>query len=331
MKKMALVSFMMLLVAGFVSGCASSKVSKFGFTDSAQAVSVPNGVEVEKNGDQYVTVFPIIADPGFFVEIITKKTADGYASGGVWPVLSRGSKIIRGYAFLSDLNWWGDFILQVVMVGKKSDLGEIICLNRDGGWVYDLKGQEFEYDPKKFDEDLPYQKEIFEKDGMSLAGMETFWRDYSQKRGIEVDSKYSFAEEIQVGSERWGSFKTELAARLGNNYKMPNGEIRSGYFPLEDFRREASQNNGATSGQKFLRNAYIPVAIDPFSAGIGVVSALLNGTVAASSGSLEGFYARAECLRKDLKLQFRQIAIMYKQLLQQRDAVIYELQQNQKQ
>jgi len=307
------------LILGIVSGCAKH-VSQYSFTQPEQAISIPHPVEIEKTGDQYVTVFTAILDAGVW-------GVEGVGGVGVWPVLAeqKDAKPLMGYAFVTDLNWWGDFLLQMIMVGQKANFAnsKIIYLNRDGGWVYDLTGQEFDYSPKKFDKGLVYQKQIFQN-GTTLSELESFWKMYSEKRGV----KYSLnsSEEILVGSVRWEEFRIQLTERLGHNYKMPGGEIRQGYSPINNFRQEAAQNNGVTAGQRFARNAFIPVAIDPISASIGITSSVLNGLVATSNGPLQGFYARAECLRGDLKPNFRLMQQIYKQLLQQRDAVIYELQ-----
>ncbi len=311
-----------IVVALAVSGCAtgSNKVSTYGFTQPEQATSVSHPVEMEKAGDKYVTIFPAILDAGVW-------GSESLNGAGVWPVLAeqKGSKLLVGYAFVTDLNWWGDYLLQVVMVGRVENLinSKIVYLNRDGGWVYDLTGREFNYDSKKFDEDPSYQTETFNQ-GTTFVELQNFWKIYSEKRG--VDPNVEIFQEIRVGSPEWEGFKTQLASRLGNNYTMADGEVRQGYLPLKDFRKESAKNNGTTAGQCFMRSAFIPVAIDPISAGIGVASSILNGLIAANNGPITGFYARAECLRGDLKPNFRLMQYMYKQLLLQRDAVIYQLQ-----
>lgn len=309
-----------------ISGCATNKVSTYAFASPEKAVSISHPVEMEKNGDQYVTVFSAILDAGVW-------GVESVKGAGVWPALAgqKGLKPSVGYVFVTDLNWWGDFLLQGVIVGRKADFvkSKIVYLNRDGGWVYDLMGQEYNYDPEKFDKEIAYQAGVFQN-GTTLAELQTFWQMYAEKRGVDFETAgIKISREIKIGSPEWEEFKMQLASRLDNYYKMPNGEIRQGFLSLKDFRRESAKNNGATAGQRFARSAFIPVAIDPISAGIGVASSVLNGLVAANNGSLQGFYARAEGLRGDLKGNFELMQVMYKQLLMQRDAVIYELQQNQ--
>ena len=315
-----------LAVAAFfllLEGCATrTRVSSYGFSRPEQAVSIPHPVEIEKAGNEYVTVFTAILDVGTW-------GAESVEGAGVWPVLAeqKSAKPLPGYAFVSDLNWWGDYTLQVVMVGEQKSLFEskIIVLDRDGGKVHDLTGKEFNYNPKKFDKGGLYEAEIFQS-GMTLSELKSFWKMYTEKRGVDP-VEFIAVEEILVGSSQWEVFRLKLAEKLEHNYKMPDGEIKEGFFPLEDFRRQSAKNNGATPGQRFARSAgNLPLIPNPIAL-VVYAGSVVDGLVQASYGPIQGFYAQAECLRGDLKPNFRLMQKMYKQLLMQRDAVIYGLQQ----
>ena len=317
-------AFAVLLFAVLLAGCATApgrQVSNFAYTKPEQAVSIPAPTQMSQDGVKSVTIFTAILDAGVW-------GTEGVNGAGVWPVLAlENGEVYRGYVFVTDLNWWGDFILEACIAGHISAQAKILYLNRDGGWVYDLTGKEVDYIPKKFDEDKSYQAQIFASAGTTLSELDSFWRMYSEKRGVAVKTGAVFYREIAVGSSEWEAYKVSLSERMAHKYQMPDGKTRESFMPLEDFRKAASQNYGLTPGQRFRKGLNIPVAIDPISAGAGVAGAILNGVLAANTTSWTGFYARADALRKDLKPQFRLMQRLYKQLLMQRDTVIYQMQQ----
>lgn len=329
MKTQGMMFLLVVIPVLFLSGCAGkyeNSVSANGLPKAEQALSVPHPVEYEKSGEQYIAVFPLILSPELWG---TEGFSSKHVSGGVWPVVSSNSNDSlgkKGYAFITEMNFWGDNIMQGIIVGRKAEIGKIMYLSRDGHTAQSVSGEELDYDSEKFDKDPSYQVRVFSQSGSSIQEVEDFWRKYSRSRGLEIPANFQFVEEIKVGSPRWEKFKADLATRLSENYKMPNGEIRSGYMSLEDFRKEASKNNGTTAGQRFGRSAVIPATIEPISLGIGTVGSLLNGLINASNGPMEGFYSMAECRRGDLKSRFKEMSDNFKLLLMQRDQIIYELQ-----
>lgn len=329
MKKSLLGFVLIVVILVSFFGCATSpnrQVSSYAFTQPEQAVSVPAPVQMAKNGVKYVTVFTAILDAGVW-------GVEGVNGAGVWPALAlQNGNIHRGYVFVTDLNWWGDFVLQGCVEGQISDPNaKIIYLNRDGGWVYDLTSKESNYIPAKFSKDKSYEAQIFTSAGSTLADLDRFWLVYSEKRGTPIESGMKFSKDIRVGTPEWDEFKKNLIQRMSYAYQMPGGEIREGFMSIEDFRREAAKNYGLTAGQRFRKQLRIPAGVDPISVGAGVAGTILNGILAANQDSWTGFYARADALRKDLKPQFRLMQKLYKQLLMQRDAVIYQLQQERRQ
>jgi hypothetical protein len=328
MKNRMMFLVVLIPVLFLLSGCGSksASVSANGLPEAEQAISIPDGVEYEKKGEQYIVVFPLILSPELW-------GAEGFSSnqvsGGVWPVMTNNPNSSlgkKGYAFITEMNFWGDNIMQAMVAGRKAEMGKIIYLSRDGHTAQNVSGEEMEYNSEKFDKNPSYQSQIFQS-GSSIQEVEAFWRKYSRSRGLEIPANFQFVEEIKVGSPRWEKFKADLATRLSTKYKMPNGEIRSGFMSLDDFRKEASKNYGTTPGQRFGRSVFVPATIDPITLGVGTVGSFLNGLINASNGPMEGFYSMAECRRGDLKPRFKEMSDNFKSLLMQRDQIIYELQQ----
>lgn len=312
------VFLLLILPILFLAGCAQpAKVSSSGFASADQNISVPHPVEYEKNGTEYVTILWAILDPGVWgVEGFSHEEMDI----GIFPFIT--DSPIKGYGILTDFNRWADHIMQVMLVGRKRDIERIAYVNKDGHFIYNIKGDELEYDPDKFDKDPEYKKKIFSQIGMTtVEEIETFWREYSEARGVSIPSSFRFIEEIQVGSPRWEEFKADLATRLTQNYKTKDGQIRQGFIPLDDFREEATKNNGATPEQRFARN----FEVSPFLPAIA--TSFINSLIKASVGPIEGFYSLAECRRGDMKERFRELLRKSKERLKQRDAEIYYLRQ----
>ena len=314
---------LVLIPVLFLASCAAPvKVTQNGFKQAEESSSIPHPVEIEKDGAQHVTMLPIILDPGLWgVEGFSHKDLDV----GIFPVITDGK--VKGYALITEANLWADQVMWAIVVGKKSDIGRVAYLSRDGHTIHDISGEEFAYDPDKFEKDVNYKKQLFSAVGMSIQEVEAFWRKYSEARGLEIPANFQFVEEIKIGTPRWEEFKAQLATRLTENYKMPDGQIRSGFMSLEDFRKEASKNNGATPSQRFSRGVFVPAAVDPITLGVGTVGSFLNGLIAASNGPMEGFYSMAECRRGDLKPRFREMSKNFKSLLMLRDQQIYAMQQ----
>lgn len=321
MKVRNLYSMAVLALALFgMTGCAGkyASVTDNGFREPEQAISIPHPSELEKSENQYVTIFPVILDPGLWgVEGFSKNKLDI----GIFPVMTDSD--IKGYALITEQNDWADEAMQAIVVGRRDDVGRIFSLSRGGDTIHSIAGEEYEYDPERFKTDAKYKSEVISRVGMSVQEVESFWRKYSRERGVDIPPDFRFVEEIKVGSLRWEEFKAQLATRLTHSYKMPDGQYRRGYMLLDDFRQAASKNNAATPGQRFSRGVFVPAAADPVTLGIGTVGSFLNGLIAASNGPVEGFFAIAECRRGDLKPRFREMSNKFKRLLMKRDQIIY--------
>ncbi len=320
------VLLVLMMFVGLI-GCAGSSnyLPEHALTNPVDAVSIPHPIEIEKTGIKTVTTFVAVMDPALWTEIAV--------IGGIWPVLAQTleGKILKGYAYLSEVNYWGDFLLRFVFCFSKEDLGQvkILYFNRDGGWAYQLSGKEIRYDPKKFDDDKEYQNKIFSQFGMTLSQMDSFWIEYLGKKEIEVPDDLSSIQEMVIGSPEWKNYKKKLASVMKYNYKMANGKIRTGYLPLDAFRQEAVRIPGFNGAERFLERAKLPLIALPFT-GIGLVTiAAINivgdAVVAGVDDDWSGYYARAKIVRYQMAPLFRQICLVYKKLLEGRDERIKTL------
>ena len=283
---------------------------------SQDGFSIPSPVEAEKSGEKYVTVFwGILGADTWGVENIN--------GNGIWPtaVERNGAEPLMGLAFVDSLNDWLDFTLQIIVVGRKKDIlnSKIVSFDRDGGKVHDPMGKGYAYDPKKFDDEEGYMHETFQRYGKTLVEQQKFWQEYAEARGIPASTFET--REYRVGSPEWEEFKANLAKRLKYNYVMANGEIRATCMPLKEFQNESYTNHGVTPGQRFARNINLGPAPD-----LGIASSIISGVLDASNGPIQGIYARAECLREDLKPSFRLFQEMAKIILKNRDRAIQQLQ-----
>jgi len=325
-------SVLVLLMAILVTltGCGGKyeSISVNGYPIPEQGNSIDDPNDLEKNSEQYVITFPLILSPGIWgVESIPDDQNKIF--GGVWPVVSSNPSGFlgkKGHAFATEMNFWGDNVAQAMIVGRKSEIDRILYLSRDGHSAQVISGEEIDYRYEKFDKDKNYQTKVFQS-GSSIDDIERFWKNYARTRGIRISEDHHFVKEIKIGSPQWDEFKTDLATRLNNNYRMPDGQIRYGFMSLEDFRKKVSKTYGTTPEQRFKREIRIPATIEPVTFSIGVVGSFLNGLIAASSQPVTGYYSIAECKRSDLKIHFQELSDKFKELLKRREAALADLQQ----
>lgn len=326
---------LMFLVSVFAVGCASTNghLSKYALTNPAEGISVPHPVEIEKAGIKAFTTFTAIMSPDLWTELV--------AGNGVFPImgyLEKAKDLFKGYSYVADINWWGDFLLRCVFAHSKAELedAKFVVLNKDAGWAYMLDGPEayqaptegtdekpFRYDSEKFEKDEEYQKKFFEKFGRTFKELDEFFKSYFKEKGLEVVEGLTSVNEIIVGSDEWEAYKEKLATRLPFNYKLANGQIRSGHLPLEAFKDIAVEDPGFTSGARFAKDAKIPLIALPFT---GIAWPVMAGASLANSAlvagvddSWSGYFGRAKVIRHDLAPSFRQITAIYKELLKKRD------------
>jgi hypothetical protein len=330
----------------FMVGCASTNgyLPKHAITDPAQGISIPHPVEIEKAGVKAFTTFTAIMSPDLQTETV--------AGGGVFPILGRSENakelenLHKGYCYAASVNYWGDFLLQCMFAESKEKLTntKFIIFNRDAGWAYKLDGQEayqepaegtdekpFGYDPSKFDKDDEYREKFFEKFGMTFKQSDEFFKNYFSEKGIIPDSNLTSVSEIVVGSDEWEVYKTKLASQLPYNYKLANGEIRSGHLPIKAFKDLAVEDPGFTSGKRFTKDLKVPLLALPLT---GLAYPLMIGASLATSAvvagvddSWSGYYGRAKIIRYQMAPTIRQIVVIYKELLKRRDEKVKQLEE----
>lgn len=321
--------FLICFVCLSLVSCASSNghLPSHAFKNPAEGISIPHPVEYERQNRKTMTMFAIIMDPGLWTEVV--------AGGGVWPIVGGvyegdNENLYRGYCYLARPNYWGDFLLNCVFNHDQSNLANarFLMFNRDAGWAYSLSGElQNPYDPQKFDKSRKYRKEIFEEYGWSLSELDNSWKRYYQSHEEDFENHLSVVE--VSSSEDWDMAVSLLGQDMPNSLKMPDGEIRMTYLPLDNFRYEAVKNPGFTGGQRFLKNAKLPLIALPFAGaamplilGADVVSTAL---VAGIDDDWAGYYGRAKTIRYDLAPVFRNLCGIYKMMLADRNREIERL------
>jgi len=326
------------LVFVAVIGCASGNnkhLPSHAFSNPIDAVSIPHPVEIEKIGIKEITTFQIAMDPALLTEVIESR--------GVWPIIGEceGNKILRSYAYLRDVSFWGDFILQAEFYHPKAELEKcrFLYFNRDAGYAYALSGNQLPergekdqlgYDPEKFESDEKYRSNLFGKYGLTLVQLDDLWRMYFSSKNGRLPENFTVIFEIKVGSEKWIKHRDFIDSIMISNPKMPDGKIRTTYVSLEKFKTFSVQRPGFNMGQRMLKNGInVPIGLSSFAVadmGIATSVGLLGNAVNASiDDSWSGYYARAEALRYDLAPMFRYVVSIFQNLLRERDLLIDDL------
>lgn len=318
--------FLMVIVAiVFLGGCLGNKhVPKFAFTDPERGVSVLHPDQIQKQTNK-ITTITVVLEPGLLVE------ADKLA--GAWPVLAEvDDKIKEGFCYSltkrSEENPWGALFAEYVFVGGIKDLitRKLIGVNQDGGaWAISPTGDfvsqsDGGFDSEKFEEDLEYRKNIFQRVGKTPEEIDVFWRDFFSTQGIILAGNFSAVEEIAIGSDRWEVFRKRLLSEMGHNYVMPDGQIRTGYVSKKELQKIVATNPRMTGWQRFMDALFIPLAPTPEAIAFGLGSSLLKGGIAAwMSSGWRGKTARAECQRRDLASQMRFLTGFYQEKLKKKN------------
>ena len=322
MKKGLLILFSVLCLMGCVG--TAKYVPKQAITNPGEGISILHPVELEKTGVENIVIFSGLLDPGLWVEVVN--------AGGVWPFLAESPNgILSGYCYLVGLTYWGDWQIQFVFIGEKKELrdAKIVYFNRDMGYAYQLNGRQIPYNPKEFDQKEDYRKDFFKEFGMTLSELDSFWKEYFISVGLNPPEDLTSATEISIPSKEWDDYKKKVAEVMPHNYKMADGKIRCGYLPLKSFKKEAVIFPGFNGAERYLDKAKLPLVALPFT-GVGLLATvganvLGDAVVAGVDDDWKGSYARAKTLRQEMAPLFRQITILYKELLRRRDKEIQNL------
>jgi hypothetical protein len=328
--------FLLTIVAViFMSGCFGAKhVPKFAFTDPEKGVSVLHPDQMEKQTDR-ITTITVILESGLLVE------ADGLA--GAWPVLVEvDDKIREGFCYClikrSKENPWGILIAEYVFLGGVAELKgrKIIGVNQDGGaWAISPTGEfvsqsDGGFDSEKFEEDLKYRRDIFQRVGKTPEEIDDFWWNFLSNQGIALAGDFSVTEEIIIGSPKWKTYRKNLLSEMGHDYVMPDGEIRTGHVSRKELQKMVAVNPRMTGWQRFMDALFIPLAPSPEAIVFGMGSSLLKGGIAAlMSSHWNGKTARAECQRRDLASQMRFLTGLYQNTLRKQNDEIRYLREQQ--
>lgn len=331
MKRLFLLIFILFSV-----GCNRFYVADHAYKDPAKGISIPHPVEYERAGVKKITICYSFMNPAYFVEMI--------GMGGVWPVMAEtdDGNDFFGLQYLWTLDGWGRWVLRTEFATGLNELknAKILSFNRDAGFVYDLTGAAVGiedktdnkcvvYDPKEFEKDKQYKREFFQKYGKTLRQVDEFMK---KSNGIESsESNYFFVKEVTVGSTGWEEYKQDVVKAMpAEPYVMPDGSIHLGYLPVEAFRYLAVQNNGLTTGEKYIGMVNTPLLALPFT-GVGFL--VLTGTELARAAvvtgidkNFSGYYARANGLRHELAPTFQAICAAYQALIAERNNQIIFLQ-----
>lgn len=326
----------LLVVAVFFTGCASNRMylpERYALKQNEEAVSLPDGVEFERAGVKNITVFKAQMPNLFLTELVM--------GGGVWPLVGQGEdgKGRKGYCYLSDIDHWGKFILECVVIGKKDDVNnsKYVILNRDGGFAFKLNGSEASatgYDPKEF-EDEKGRQTFLASHGTTLWQNDQDWTAYAQSKGADVGQGFSTTSEIKVLSPEWESYQAKLRTIYPYVYTMPDGSIKVSHMPPEVFRRFSSEIKAYTFSGRALKYARIPIV------GVGIASGFMgpaglavmlgmNVANTAASAAINNDWtsntARSKVMRSEMAPEIANICNIYQQMLAERDKKIIELQ-----
>lgn len=329
---MKTIKFFLLAIVAIVllGGCGAKHVPSFAFTDPEKGVSVLHPDQMQKQTDRITTITAIL-EPGLLVE------ANGLA--GAWPVLVEvDDKIREGFCYAlikrSEENPWGILIAEYVFLGGIDDLKgkKIIGVNQDGGaWAISPTGEfvsqsDGGFDSEKFEENLEYRRDIFQRVGKTLGEIDDYWRNFLSSQGIILENDFSAAEEIVIGSSRWEEYRKNLLSEMGHSYLMPDGQIRTGHIPRKELQKMVAVNPRMTGWQRFMDALFIPLAPTPEAIAFGFGSSLLKGGIAAwMSSSWNGKTARANCERRDLAGQMRFLTGFYQDKIREKNDEIRHL------
>jgi hypothetical protein len=194
-------------------------------------------------------------------------------------------KEIKGTAYFSGRDPLGNEILTAQV--ENISLTELasasfVLLDQSRTRCFNLVLGQWEFfDEKKFSGDPAYRKSILSRKGNNLAAIKSDWETYCKKYWLPMDL-IAKPQEVKVGSAEWQAYKKEIERSMPEFYKLRSGEIRLGTTPLEDFKREATENPGLTWWQRFQKNFVVNIPLVPLP------PVLLIGLAESTAGAALG-------------------------------------------
>jgi hypothetical protein len=335
--------FVLFCVPFLFTACAAKNqqhLPSFAITEPSEAISTPHPIEMQKNGVSNVTTWRGVMSPDLLVEVI--------AGNGVFPVIgSDGEKEFRGFAYLVDLNYWGDWIIQYEFPYSAEELKDVhfVLTNRDGGFAYTIDGPMVAkedvasgklvnpYNAETFDKDLAVRNDFIAEFGKTLGDIDIFWQEYLLARGVDI-GKRSMVKTYVVGSDDWlklvEGFNREIDAGELQTYKVGE-QIRVGKMNFDEFADKASDVPDFSVGDRFIKRTSLPI-ISLASVALGplaIAGANIAGSVYSSNidNDWHGHTLRSKFWGHELAPTFRSVCGQYKKLLTDRDKQIRELKQ----
>lgn len=344
MKTFATRCLVVLLVPLLFGACAGKNqayLPKYAITEPREAISIPHPIELQKSEVKTITTWRGIISPDLLVEVI--------AGNGVFPVIgSHGQKEFHGFAYLVDLNYWGDWIVQFEFQNSFDELknAKFILVNRDGGFAYSMMGERVVADDKsnlqkkvnpykveKFDTDKEERVKFIDEFGTTLSDVNTSWQHFFATRGINLAGK-SVVKEYAVGSDEWlrmvDAVNRDIDSGKLTAYKVGK-EIRIGRMDLDQFADKASDVPDFKAGDRFIKRASLPViSLASMAFGpLAMAGAGFGGTVYSANvdNDWHGHTLRSKFWGYELAPTFRSVCEQYKKLLAGRDEQIRKLKQ----
>lgn len=347
-----LVKCLVVLLAPVLLGACAGKntayLPKYAITDPGEAISVPHPTEMQNKGVKFVTTWTGVMHPDLLVEVIK--------GNGVFPVIGyNGQKEFYGWAYVVDLNHWGDWIVRYEFPNSLEELNNasFIIVNRDVGFIYSMMGQRIAVDDtiamlqknnktfsvEKFDTDDDFRMKFVSKHGMTINDLNKSWRRYYANkifkgRLVNTAVTESFATEYVVGSKKWVAM-VETVNREIDSGKQSYGKIDGAYrvsrMNSEEFTDKASDVHDFTTGNRILKRttgaalSLAAVAISPVAlAGVGFAGTVYSANV---DNNWHGHTLRSQFLGHELAPTFVWVCERYKKLLVDRDEEIRKLTQ----
>ncbi|MBU4216874.1 hypothetical protein L6270_03535 [Candidatus Parcubacteria bacterium] len=338
-----LVKCLVVLLAPVLLGACAAKntmyLPKYAITDPGNAISIPHPIEMQKKEVKSVTIWTGVLSPDLLVEVIS--------GNGVFPIIgSDGKKEFYGFAYLVDLNYWGEWIGQFEIQCSESEAksAKFVLVNRDGGFAYSLMGERITtvdksdpqkninpYDVEKFDTDLEVRSRFLTEFGMTFSEVNTSWQKFFYAKGINFGNR-SVVTEYAIGSSDWLKMVDKVNQDIESGkltaYKV-GGEIRIGRMNFDQFADKASDVPDFKIGDRIIKRAAVPVvslasmAIGP----LAMAGAGFGGTVYSANidNDWHGHTLRSKFWGYELAPTFRSVCEQYKKLLIGRDEEIRRL------
>ncbi len=325
MRKTVKSLLLLVVVVGFITGCATSSakyVPDWARTKPEQAAGVEHLVDRLARGEKNIITLTCFLPPALFVEM---RGPNGY-----FIALSLvNGKLVSGDAYFERMDTSGIGLIRVIMPGKYDDFANAptILANMDGGFAFTLTGkrvkngsEDTQYDVLRFNKEHEYRQKFFSLYGITPLQMNKYLRDFFKENGVSTSDDVFFREEV-AGTQGWINLEHHMQKYLGQSYELHNGKNYLSRMDLGQFQVEANRAVGFTATQRYSENIKIPFSLIPMlftPVGIPGTAAKLAADITNANLRTEwpGPYARATGQRSELMEQFEWWTSIYLNLLQ---------------